>query len=116
MTYNALTHSEGVAFTTFKSLQKRCEMLLPYFAEWGATVELGEISPIALKKLAIKKACQSLVGTEGDFGSNSPQISVDSAQLSSDFWYSVDKKNADFAGWVSSKNLIWVWQVLFFCC
>jgi len=48
-------------------------------------VELGEISPIALKKLAIKKACQSLVGTEGDFGSNSPQISVDSAQLSSDF-------------------------------
>lgn len=48
-------------------------------------MEVGEISPIALKKLAIKKACQSLVGTEGDFGFNSPQISVDSAQVSSDF-------------------------------
>lgn len=49
------------------------------------SVKMGEISPIALKKLAIKKACQSFVGTEGDFGFNSPQISVDSAQVSSDF-------------------------------
>lgn len=85
MTYSDLTHSEGVACTAFKSLQNRCEMLLPYFAEWGDTVEVGEISPIALKKLAIKKVCQSFVGTEGDFGFNSPQISVDSAQVSSDF-------------------------------
>lgn len=48
-------------------------------------MKMGEISTIALKKLAIRKACQSLVGTEGDFGFNSPQISVDSAQVSSDF-------------------------------
>lgn len=50
-------------------------------------MKMGEISPIALKKLAIKKACQSFVGTEGDFGFNSPQISVDSAQVSSDFFF-----------------------------
>lgn len=64
-------------------------------------MKTGEISPIALKKLAIKEACQSFVGTEGDFGFNSPQISVDSARVSSDFFfYSLQtrEKNADFAG------------------
>lgn len=70
MTYTGLTHSEGVACTALKSLRKRCEMLLPYFAERGDAVEVGEMSPTALKNLAIAKACQSLVGTEGDFGFN----------------------------------------------
>lgn len=68
--------------SAFKAVQKRDEMLLlPYFAERGAIVEVGEIGPITLKKLAIREACQSLVRTEGDFGFNSPQISVDSAQV-----------------------------------
>lgn len=44
-------------------------------------MEVGEIGPITLKKLAIREACQSLVRTEGDFGFNSPQNSVDSAQV-----------------------------------
>lgn len=95
-------HSDGVACTAFKALQKRDEMLLlPYFAEWGATVEVGEISPITLKKLAIKKACQSLVRTEGDFGFNSPQISVDSAQVSSDFFDSLQTRKKCWFCWLS---------------
>lgn len=48
-------------------------------------MEVGGISPIALKKLAIQEACQSLVGTEGEFGCNSPQISVDAARVSREF-------------------------------